>query len=367
MLDRYIVSYAQNREDIILSAFFDEDYKGFYVDVGANDPIHESVTKFFYDRGWEGINIEPLPHQYEKLIKERNRDINLNIGISDKDGVARLNYYPNGDGLSTMSKKMKSSYEQNPDEFTSNVEVMSIRVSTLRNVFEENLKANRISFLKIDVEGVEYEVLAGNDWSKYRPEVICIEANHIGQDWHNILLDQGYTRVFFDGVNEYYSDNHTNKSTKFDYVHGVIYKEPIVNFRLIKDFKALEEKIANLTALNDALGLEVIEANKELSYLQSRNQTLINEIDSLTPLRKHFKRQLKVRLVNLDHKITNKLNNTKDYKPTAINEKYDIGSIKRYDYQNFKAYNEEVTYNIWFRSYIIGKRIIKNIYKLVRG
>ena len=53
-----LVTYAQNREDLYLYALLG-DGPGFYVDVGANHPTFHSVTKFFYDRGWNGINIEP--------------------------------------------------------------------------------------------------------------------------------------------------------------------------------------------------------------------------------------------------------------------------------------------------------------------
>jgi hypothetical protein len=28
---------------------------GFYIDVGANDPVVDSVTQAFYQRGWERI------------------------------------------------------------------------------------------------------------------------------------------------------------------------------------------------------------------------------------------------------------------------------------------------------------------------
>lgn len=32
--------------------------KGFYIDIGTNDPYFFSVTKAFYKIGWSGINIE---------------------------------------------------------------------------------------------------------------------------------------------------------------------------------------------------------------------------------------------------------------------------------------------------------------------
>ena len=54
------ISYAQNFEDVILWRAFKNLQNGFYVDVGANDPINDSVTQAFYEKGWRGINIEPI-------------------------------------------------------------------------------------------------------------------------------------------------------------------------------------------------------------------------------------------------------------------------------------------------------------------
>ena len=56
-LDKKGVSYAQEYEDIILFRYLHTVAKGFYIDVGCNDPEEISVTRFFYDRGWNGINI----------------------------------------------------------------------------------------------------------------------------------------------------------------------------------------------------------------------------------------------------------------------------------------------------------------------
>ena len=64
---------------------------GFYIDVGAHDPNFISVTKAFYLKGWYGINIEPLPNLFKALQIYRRRDINLNLGIGEKEGIATLN------------------------------------------------------------------------------------------------------------------------------------------------------------------------------------------------------------------------------------------------------------------------------------
>src|SRR5713101_373530 len=71
-------SYAQNFEDVMLHRALADVEHGFYVDVGAGDPVIDSVTKAFYDRGWHGINIEPDRGYFAKLKAPRPRDVNLN-------------------------------------------------------------------------------------------------------------------------------------------------------------------------------------------------------------------------------------------------------------------------------------------------
>ena len=80
------ISYAQNFEDFMLWRALKHVKNGYYIDVGAYDPTEHSVTKFFYDSGWSGINIDPVILYYEKFQSERPKDINLNLLISDKKG-----------------------------------------------------------------------------------------------------------------------------------------------------------------------------------------------------------------------------------------------------------------------------------------
>lgn len=45
------ISYAQNFEDVMLRRALRSVERGFYIDVGAADPVEMSVTKTFYDAG----------------------------------------------------------------------------------------------------------------------------------------------------------------------------------------------------------------------------------------------------------------------------------------------------------------------------
>ena len=78
--------YAQFYEDYILSIALSNIKKGYYVDVGANSPDFDSITKHFYLKGWSGINIEPIKKWYDAYLIDRPNDININKGVSNFEG-----------------------------------------------------------------------------------------------------------------------------------------------------------------------------------------------------------------------------------------------------------------------------------------
>ena len=196
-----LVTHAQYAEDLTLKALLSDIKKGFYIDIGANDPDEDSVTKLFYLSGWSGINVEPIEKQCKILKQKRPRDINLCVGIGDKKGQMLFKESSNISGHSTFSRDYLSEKSDDIEYIEYNVEVI-----TLRQLFEKHAGSNHVNFIKIDVEGLEYEVVKGNDWKKYRPDVICIEANHKekDKDWGAILESADYKLFVFDGLNAYY-------------------------------------------------------------------------------------------------------------------------------------------------------------------
>lgn len=165
-----IISYAQNREDILLWRALHDVENGFYVDVGAQDPSDDSVTRAFYDRGWSGINIEPVTGYFEKLTKERPRDLTLGVALGDRAGWATL-YEFSDTGLSTLVHGV--AYGHRAKGFCS-VD-RRVPILTLASVWEKFIKGE-VHFLKIDVEGFERQVLAGATLARSRPWIILVEA-----------------------------------------------------------------------------------------------------------------------------------------------------------------------------------------------
>ena len=213
-----LISYAQNFEDIMLYRALRHVSKGFYIDVGAWDPVEDSVTKLFYDIGWSGINVEPVKYWYGRLVAERERDLNLMVAISNKKGVMKF-YEVVGTGLSTADEEIALKHKEDGYE----VKEYWVPCLTLNDICS-TYEVEEIHFLKIDVEGKEKEVLEGLDLSKHRPWIIVVESvdpvtqKPVEPAWDEYLFENGYIFVYYDGLNRFYlADEHAELKKYFKY------------------------------------------------------------------------------------------------------------------------------------------------------
>ena len=207
------ISYAQNFEDIRLWRALRNVENGFYIDIGANDPVHDSVTKAFYDHGWTGINVEPVANYHQALCEQRPKDTNLQCvgGENAQD----LTFYSIADtGLSTLEPTVA----QQRKDAGMDVRSHTVQSRTLTAICEQHAQGKPIHFLKIDVEGHEETVLRGMDFSQWRPWIILIETPwERNQTWETLLTDAGYQSILFDGLNTYYlAEEHLNLKPAFD-------------------------------------------------------------------------------------------------------------------------------------------------------
>ncbi|MDX2288400.1 MAG: FkbM family methyltransferase [Hyphomicrobiaceae bacterium] len=199
------LSYTQNMEDYHLALALGGVQAGFYIDVGGGHPIADNVSMWFYERGWRGLVVEPQAPLAGLYRHVRPRDI-VHVGlVGEQSGEAVFHMFPRLHGLSTMSPQNAEGSTVHGDAY----ETVRMPVTTLSALCEAH-GVTAIDFLKVDVEGAEADVLAGNDWSRYRPAVVVVEAIAPGTNapshaaWEPILLAAGYSFRLDDTLNRFY-------------------------------------------------------------------------------------------------------------------------------------------------------------------
>lgn len=199
------ISYAQNFEDVMLWRALKHVPAGRYIDVGAQDPLIDSVSRAFYEHGWRGIHVEPVPRYAEMLRRDRPDETVLQLALSDQAGNLELNVIENT-GLSTGVKEFAESHRTRHGLAHS---IVPTPMLPMKTAFA-SLEGQPVHWLKIDVEGLEEAVLHGWDSQALRPWIILIEATVPMstevryQGTEDLLLAANYEFVYFDGLNRFY-------------------------------------------------------------------------------------------------------------------------------------------------------------------
>ena len=217
------ISYAQNFEDVMLWRALKHINNGFYIDVGANDPVIDSVTKAFSEKGWHGINIEPLPQHHADLVRDRPLDINLQCAAGAAAGEIEL-WESDVRGWATANEQVieQHSVEGHHGFFH------RVPVRTLVEICDEYVTGD-IHFMKIDVEGLEQAVLKGGDFTRFRPWILVVEATRPNSteeaywEWEPLLVQAGYQFAYADGLNRFYiAKEHSTLDTSLRYPPNVL-------------------------------------------------------------------------------------------------------------------------------------------------
>jgi FkbM family methyltransferase len=207
MSDTTFVSYAQNAEDVVLWRALGHIKDGRYVDVGANHPHTDSVTQAFYERGWRGITVEPLPDQAALQRRERPLDTQVEVAVSDTDDETVVLHSVPGSGLSSIVDEVGDRNRREGRQ----VEDIPVSTQTLTRILDDSGDdLGDIHFMVIDVEGAEAQALARLDLHRWRPWVMVVEATRPNstepsyQAWERHLTDAGYVFCLFDGLSRFY-------------------------------------------------------------------------------------------------------------------------------------------------------------------
>ena len=298
-------SAAQNFEDVMLYRALGDVEAGFYIDVGAQDPDIDSVSKAFFDRGWRGIHIEPVPEYAERLRAARPGDTIIEAAVSNEVGTTALTVFPMT-GLSTADPLVAEIHiDRGVDH---QPEPLIVSTVTLADVAAE-LAARTVHWLKIDVEGYERAVLEGWNANLLRPWVIVVEATRPNDraatyaDWEPILLTAGYQCVYDDGLNRFYIEpSRQDLARAFSSPPN-----PFDNIRLSRHSALCQDVVSEYHAQVLAQETEVIALATQVQAHEAEISALRYEGDLLTAERDELHRRVTAIMASLSWRMTGPL------------------------------------------------------------
>jgi len=200
-----ITSYAQNFEDVMLWRALAHIEGGFYIDIGAQDPVVDSVSLSFYERGWRGIHVEPVADYAALLRQARSGDVVIQSAVGMGPSVPTF-FEISGSGISTADADIAAGHAKRGME----VRETHVPCVPLCSVFELVAPGSEVHWLKIDVEGSEESVLRSWGPAAIRPWIVLVESTipltqtESYSAWEPLLLARGYQFVYFDGLNRFY-------------------------------------------------------------------------------------------------------------------------------------------------------------------
>jgi len=175
--------YSQIGQDEWVHSYFGKNYKGFFIDIGANDGISISNTYALELLGWNGICIDANINYKKILSKNRPNSICIISAILNYNGYCHIT---NNDMLSCIDE---------------NNTMKNMTCLTLDTLLKRYKIQNKIDYLSIDVEGSELNVLKGINFENYDIKLITIEHNayFMGikskNEIFNFLNQKGFIRI----------------------------------------------------------------------------------------------------------------------------------------------------------------------------
>jgi len=194
--------FSQCGEELVITALLRQIGKlgtGFFIDIGAFDPIVGSTTYYFYRLGWRGINIDARPGSMERFRDVRPHDINLETGIGAQPGNLKYYMLESEPGMNTFSlETLRACRMEHKITSTAEVPVVRFEEIQMRHIPENT----HIDFVSIDTEGHEMEVLSGFNFDLHKPSIFAVELNGVTSldevslnPVHLFLVDKGYVAV----------------------------------------------------------------------------------------------------------------------------------------------------------------------------
>lgn len=177
--DRYgRTSFSQEGEDLILMALLQRlrvQPPYYYIDIGAHHAHALSNTYYFYRLGAQGLCVDARPGFADAFARRRPRDIAVECGVALSSST--MTYYAyRVAAYNTFSKALVDLRCE--EGLASPTNTVDVPVKPLADILDAHLGAEHvITFMNVDAEGFDLDILRSNNWQRFRPKVIMAEVD----------------------------------------------------------------------------------------------------------------------------------------------------------------------------------------------
>ncbi|MDX2116223.1 MAG: FkbM family methyltransferase [Planctomycetota bacterium] len=197
---------SQFGEDVMLWDMLGGQTEGFFIEVGAFDGYHFSVSYALEAIGWNGLLIEAIPERAEQCRARRPHSRVEHAALSRRGSTGTVTFTVAEDHYGGMLSYLHPDPSHVRDLDSGKVQRRSVTVpvTTMNDLLKDH--TGDIDFASIDVEGGELALLDGFDLHKHRPKVLFIEDNTHGANpaLANYMRTQPYVQVAWLEVNRVY-------------------------------------------------------------------------------------------------------------------------------------------------------------------
>ncbi|MES1979037.1 MAG: FkbM family methyltransferase [Pseudomonadota bacterium] len=213
-------------EKALVQAFFG-GRKGFYVDVGANDPVLDSQSQHLEAIGWTGLLVEPDPDCCELLRKTRTGTV-VEMACSSLENA--------GKQLQLNRAGPHSTLEDKPIALGAVVRsTVAVQCETLDHILETHGAQPGFDLLSIDIEGHELVALSGFSFARWKPRLVLIEDHVTHLQKHSLMRRSNYRLLMRTGLNSWYVPAEPSYSfsaaARFEYVRKYYLGLPLRKLR----------------------------------------------------------------------------------------------------------------------------------------
>jgi len=193
---------SQIYQDIFASFVVGDKYEKTFLEFGATDGFNLS-NSFLLENSfdWKGALAEPSP-QWHEALKENRKNSKIITKCIWKESGKKLDFFMSDFGelssLKDFVESDKTSIPDNAEARLKNGKIISVETISLNDVVNEYFDSICPSYISIDTEGSEYEILKAFDLKTFRPKLFTIEHNHTDTEAKidDHLITNGYVRIF---------------------------------------------------------------------------------------------------------------------------------------------------------------------------